>query len=83
MNEGKEMSITLLAFGPLAETMGWKRQEISIPQPNDVEGVLHLLGLAEWKERGLVTAINGSQCEMSNPLSHGDELALLPPVSGG
>ncbi len=41
------------------------------------------LGLEEWLNNGLKIAINGEMCDLDSQLSAGDELALLPPVSGG
>jgi molybdopterin converting factor small subunit len=41
------------------------------------------MGLTGWLENGLTVAINGDRCDIQNILSNGDEIALLPPVSGG
>ena len=41
------------------------------------------LGIEEWLSNGLKIAINGEMCDLDSLLSPGDELALLPPVSGG
>lgn len=83
MNDVEAIEITLLAFGPLAESLGWKRHSIALQPFSKIEDVLQILALQEWSERGLVFAINGLQCEKYIELNHGDELALLPPVSGG
>ena len=79
----QSMSITLLAFGPLAEELGWKRHQLMLQSLSKIEDVLDILSIREWSERGLVFAINGLQQEMSAELNDGDELAFLPPVSGG
>lgn len=83
MNDAQSMRITLLAFGPLAEELGWKRHQIMLQSLSKIEDVLGILSILEWSERGLVFAINGLQQEMSAELNDGDELAFLPPVSGG
>jgi len=83
MKDAEGMEITLLAFGPLAEVLGWKRHKMTLQFSSKVEDVLEILAVHEWSERGLLLAINGQQCEKNAELNHGDELALLPPVSGG
>jgi molybdopterin synthase sulfur carrier subunit len=83
MNDAEGMNITLLAFGPLAESLGWKRHQLTLQSPSKIEDVLGILSIVEWSERGLVFAINGLQQEISAELNDGDELAFLPPVSGG
>tara|TARA_B110000046_G_C12926317_1_gene369414 strand:+ start:666 stop:917 length:252 start_codon:yes stop_codon:yes gene_type:complete len=83
MNDAQSMSITLLAFGPLAEELGWKRHQLMLQSLSKIEDVLGILSILEWSERGLVFAINGLQQEMSAELNDGDQLAFLPPVSGG
>ena len=83
MNDAQSIRITLLAFGPLAEELGWKRHQLMLQSLSKIEDVLGILSILEWSERGLVFAINGLQQEMSAELNDGDELAFLPPVSGG
>jgi molybdopterin converting factor small subunit len=41
------------------------------------------LGLEEWIAFGLSVAVNGERCSMDKELLQGQEVALLPPVSGG
>ena len=83
MNDGEGIEVTLLAFGPLAEVLEWKRHQLTLSKTHNVGQVLQMLDLNEWKEKGLITALNGIQCDLNSQLKHGDELALLPPVSGG
>tara|TARA_B110000902_G_scaffold8922_1_gene10942 strand:+ start:192 stop:443 length:252 start_codon:yes stop_codon:yes gene_type:complete len=83
MKDAGGIEISLLAFGPLAETLGWKRHNLALQSSSKIEDVIHMLSISEWSERGLVVAINGLQCEISTELKDGDELAFLPPVSGG
>tara|TARA_B110000967_G_scaffold190724_1_gene215688 strand:+ start:399 stop:650 length:252 start_codon:yes stop_codon:yes gene_type:complete len=83
MKDAGGIEISLLAFGPLAETLGWKRHNLALHSSSKIEDVIHILSISEWSERGLVVAINGLQCEISTELKDGDELAFLPPVSGG
>ena len=83
MNDAQSIRITLLAFGPLAEVLGWKRHQLTLKLFTKIEDVLGILSILEWSDRGLVFAINGLQQEMSAELNDGDQLAFLPPVSGG
>jgi molybdopterin converting factor small subunit len=41
------------------------------------------LGIEDWLQNGLKVAINGEMSDFEATISPGDELALLPPVSGG
>ena len=83
MNDGGVMEVTLLAFGPLAEIVNWKRQQITVENNQTVTQILHILKIEDWIEKGLIVARNGIHCELDTHLENGDELALLPPVSGG
>jgi molybdopterin synthase sulfur carrier subunit len=75
-------SITVLCFGPLAEILG-RTSQISITSASTCKQVIVDLGIEEWLNNGLKIAINGEMCDLDSQLSAGDELALLPPVSGG
>jgi molybdopterin converting factor small subunit len=83
MNGEKVLSITVLTFGPLAETLGWKRKEFEFVQKTRIEEAVRILGLPSVQLLGLLFAVNGVQCSSETVLQTGDELALLPPVSGG
>tara|TARA_B100001758_G_C18047355_1_gene421356 strand:+ start:323 stop:574 length:252 start_codon:yes stop_codon:yes gene_type:complete len=83
MNDKAVMGITLLAFGPLAEELGWKRHQLTLENQQNIGQILQTLGLEQWKEKGLITALNSIRCDLNAELKDGDELALLPPVSGG
>jgi molybdopterin converting factor small subunit len=48
-----------------------------------IEEVVVDLGAESWIEKGLVVALNGERCPLDIHPSNGDEIALLPPVSGG
>ena len=40
------------------------------------------LGLESWLSLGLMVNVNGKKVADDEPVSDGDEIALLPPVSG-
>ena len=77
------MQVKVLAFGPLAEEMGGREHQVEVPPSSSVRFLLEELGVDSWIDRGLVISMNGQKVDGDEPLSEGDEVALLPPVSGG
>jgi len=73
------MSVTVRVFAGLRERAGWSEREVEAATVADVWGQL---GLGE-EPAGLLYAVNQEYAERSAPLSDGDEVALIPPVSGG
>ena len=74
--------ITVLSFGPLAEKLG-RSLSISLTSRTTCSQIITQLGISDWLQNGLKVAINGEMADFEATLSPGDELALLPPVSGG
>jgi len=77
------MQAKVLAFGPIAEEMGGREHLVDILPNSSVRFVLEELGLEMWLSQGLMVSINGNKVSEDEPVSDGDEIALLPPVSGG
>ena len=77
------MQAKVLAFGPIAEEMGGREHLVDIMPNSSVRFVLEELGLDMWLSQGLMVSINGNKVSEDEPVSDGDEIALLPPVSGG
>ena len=77
------MQAKVLAFGPIAEEMGGKEHLVDILPNSSVRFVLEELGIDMWLSQGLMVSINGNKVSEDEPVSDGDEIALLPPVSGG
>ena len=77
------MQAKVLAFGPIAEEMGGREHLVDILPNSSVRFVLEELGLDMWLSQGLMVSINGNKVSEDEPVSDGDEVALLPPVSGG
>ena len=77
------MQAKVLAFGPIAEEMGGREHLVDILPNSSVRFVLEELGLEMWLSHGLMVSINGNKVSEDEPVSDGDEIALLPPVSGG
>src|SRR6266571_936439 len=79
--------ITALLFGQTREWAGAGTLEVEVESPATVERAFTMLKrrcpkLAEI-ERSLLFAVNEEYARPSQPLSDGDRLAVLPPVSGG
>ena len=74
--------ITVLSFGPLAEKLG-RRLSISMSATTTCRQIVVRLGISEWLDNGLKVAVNGEMTDLEATVSPGDELAILPPVSGG
>jgi len=88
----EEMQIDLLYFGILKDLLGCERDKLELPSGSRVEDVLRLLRARAsnsltagqsgvWS--ALAVAVNREYAGASTELADGDELALLPPVSGG
>ncbi|MGB3795401.1 MAG: MoaD/ThiS family protein [Alteraurantiacibacter sp.] len=80
------MAVTLIFIGKLADLAG--EAELELPAPLDWEGLVASLGAdianALRNDRTKI-AVNGKVLADKATLSasDGDEIALLPPVSGG
>ena len=76
------MRVTVRLFAMLRERAGADRLELELPDGARVSDALEAVGdLAAGAP--LVMAINRQYARPDAPLSPGDELALIPPVSGG
>ena len=77
------MQAKVLAFGPLADHLGGREHIVDLLPNSSVRFVLEELGLEAWLNQGLMVNINGVKVGDDEPVDDGDEIALLPPVSGG
>lgn len=81
------MRVTLLAFGILRDRLGSSTGPLELPAGSTVRDLLdRCRGLvpenaAPWAS--IAVAVNQEYVQTSHPLADGDEVALLPPVSGG
>jgi MoaE-MoaD fusion protein len=69
-------------FAGLRERGGVAERELELPDDARVADVWDELGLGD-EPAGLLYAVNRSYVERDRPLGDGDEVALIPPVSGG
>ncbi|HEY2936445.1 MAG TPA: molybdenum cofactor biosynthesis protein MoaE [Gaiellaceae bacterium] len=73
------MSVTVRLFAGLRERAGWSTREVDAAT---VAEVWPALGLGD-EPPGLLYAVNKEYAEPGRVLADGDEVALIPPVSGG
>jgi MoaE-MoaD fusion protein len=73
------MPVTVRLFAGLREQAGWSSREVEAATVGDVWAAL---GLGE-EPAGLLYAVNREYAPRERRLRDGDEVALIPPVSGG
>jgi molybdopterin converting factor small subunit len=80
------LTVRVLLFGSYAELLGRDAIELALDAPATVGGALDRLrslpGAGTLPPRPMC-AVNLSQAATDDLLSDGDEVAILPPVSGG
>lgn len=83
MNDG--IAVQVLLFARFAELLGAERLEVRVAAPARVRDVV--ARVAELAGGGLgaapLVAREMVQVGLDEPVAPGDELALLPPLSGG
>jgi molybdopterin converting factor subunit 1 len=79
--------IRVLFFGVLRDVVGLREDSLDIPEGGRLESVFDLYAGRFPRLRGMaasvVLALNQEFSTPSAPLAEGDEVAFLPPVSGG
>ena len=76
------MRVTARLFAGLREQAGTGRRELELPETATIADVWPSLGLGDEPE-GLLYAVNREYADRGHALADGDEVALIPPVSGG
>jgi MoaE-MoaD fusion protein len=74
--------VTVKLFAGLRERAGTGERELELPAGAVAADVWEPLGLGE-QPPGLLYAVNKAYAEPTRKLAEGDEIALIPPVSGG
>jgi len=81
------MRVQILFFGVLKEIFGGESEMLELKEETSVA---HLKSLFEGRVRGredlmrsIAVAVNRQYAQAEDVLCDGDEVALLPPVSGG
>ena len=80
--QNASVSVSVVAFGPLKDEIA-QNQIVILDNNSTIEHLIRILNIEKWLDQGLTVALNGNRCELSSMLEDGDEVALLPPVSGG
>jgi molybdopterin synthase catalytic subunit/molybdopterin converting factor small subunit len=76
------MRVTVRLFAGLREHAGTGRRDLDLDDGARVEDVWRALELGD-EPTGLVFAVNRAYVGRGQALAEGDEVALIPPVSGG
>lgn len=76
------MNVRLILFAGLRQAAGFKREVVSLPEEATV-GELLDSRLPSLRDRTFYVAVNEEFAQRDTVLRDGDEVALLPPVSGG
>jgi molybdopterin synthase catalytic subunit len=71
--------VSVRLFAGLRERAGWSKREVDADAVGDVWPALELGDEPD----GLLYAVNREYAPREQPLADGDEVALIPPVSGG
>src|SRR5512133_1965360 len=76
------MVVQVRLFAGLRERAGWSERDLDLTDGASVGDVWPLLELGE-RPGGLLYAVNLAYAGEDRVLQPGDEVALIPPVSGG
>lgn len=81
------MRVTIRLFARLRDLVGQAEFERDVPAPATVASVWNVL-VAEFPaardyERTMSVAVNATYARLHSPVQEGDDVAFLPPVSGG
>ena len=90
----QRVRVSVLYFGVLKELLGADRETVEIAEGANVSALYHHLQertsnrIEAWPSRieswpPLAVAVNREYADLAAVLHEGDEVALLPPVSGG
>ena len=80
------MKINILAFGIAREICGTQAFELEVPDNYDTDS-LHFLLTDRFPRlhhlASCILAVNQEYIQGNAPIHSGDEIAIIPPVSGG
>ena len=74
--------LTVLAFARYRALLGFDSLELPVPQPPTLAALLADPRFSKLPKDALL-AVNQGFAPRETPLHDGDEVALMPPVSGG
>jgi molybdopterin converting factor subunit 1 len=81
------MKVTIRLFSVAKDLAGFGERDVEVPDSSTASEVLSVLDsvdprLAEWR-KAFRLAVNQEYVTDNHPLKEGDEVAVIPPVSGG
>ena len=79
------MQVRVISFGMLKDWMGSSAKTVELPEGASVGDLLERLdgGVPAQSLKGIAVSVNAEYALASRVLREGDEVGLLPPVSGG
>ena len=80
------MEFSVRLFAGLRDLAGAGELSVSLPEPATVDDLLAALGstpVGGLPPRSFIVAVNRAYAAGEAPIAPGDEIALIPPVSGG
>lgn len=79
------MKVTVRCFASVREALGDDRLEIEIPEGSTIDDLFRVLveRSPELEKLPLVRAVNRAYADGETALNEGDEVAFVPPISGG
>lgn len=81
------MRVTIRVFARLREIAGRESWELELPEGSTAAdawaAVVSTVPLFAPFDRAISVAVNATFARLSRPLREGDDVAFLPPVSGG
>jgi molybdopterin converting factor subunit 1 len=81
------MKVTVRLFATLRQQAGWAQQTVTLPDSATVETLMTALEAQNQsltlRHRSVYAAVNQAYVGIDTVLHDGDEVALMPPVSGG
>ncbi|MCU0502441.1 MAG: molybdenum cofactor biosynthesis protein MoaE [Anaerolineae bacterium] len=87
MTESTRIHVGVRAFAALREALGFAETVVSVAPGTDIAGLMarlnELYPRAELTAQRYGVALNRSYAPLTAVLADGDEVALIPPVSGG
>lgn len=75
-------AVTVLAFARYRGLLGFERRSFPLPEAATLGALLEDPAFAALPREALL-AVNQAFAHRGTPLAAGDEIALMPPVSGG